>query len=235
MMKFNSGIPQLLRWMWKQLSVCEEKPIAKPLTAPEELISTDRVYTGQRILRYNTYENGKKVKKEKNFYLEPTEFSTQTSKVAMALDMAGLEVTDDDFIKMIKILYFVQEHITYITDSEAYGYPEHFQFSYETFTLGQGDCEDSTLLAYDMARYAGIPLNKVFVVYGSISKGDKSFGHAFLAYKDAVGTWFVGETTLKVPTPMGIWHSQKEYIGDKGLVSWDKFKFKDGEEPWKKE
>ena len=86
--------------------------------------------------------------------------------------------------KVLKILFWVQQHITYVPDKENEGVDEFWQFPVETLTLRKGDCEDGSILIASMLLNAGIPAYRVRIAAGLVKAGKaaETGGHAWCTY-----------------------------------------------------
>lgn len=60
---------------------------------------------------------------------------------------------------------------------------DYWSYSYQTYQRGTGDCEDGTVLLYDILRKSGIPAWKLRVNAGHVNKPDGTKGgHVWLTY-----------------------------------------------------
>ena len=60
---------------------------------------------------------------------------------------------------------------------------DYWSYSYQTYQRGTGDCEDGTVLLYDILRKSGIPAWKMRVNLGLVNKSDGTKGgHVWLTY-----------------------------------------------------
>ena len=83
----------------------------------------------------------------------------------------------DDW-KIISILKYVRRNIKYVSDRVQYRKSEYWASVTETLANKKGDCEDGAILIYCLARTAGIPIEKIKLVAGSVKGG----GHAWIRY-----------------------------------------------------
>ena len=70
-----------------------------------------------------------------------------------------------------------------VINSRMYTIFDYWSYSYQTYQRGTGDCEDGTVLLYDILRKSGIPAWKMRVNVGSMNKSDGTKGgHVWLTY-----------------------------------------------------
>ncbi len=106
--------------------------------------------------------------------------------------------------KMKKILEYVHNNITYVSDSKNWKVAEKWQTPKETWALKSGDCEDGSVLIYAIAHYIGIPDYQLRIVAGDVIGG----GHCYVIYtsnKNAIEYpidwcyWYSISRTLSIP------------------------------------
>ncbi len=90
------------------------------------------------------------------------------------------EGTEDE--KALACLKYVIKNIKYVPDKNQYKKSEYWAFGYETFNSKEGDCEDGSILLYDLMRYNQIPSWKLRVTAGYVKSNDSKSGHAYLNY-----------------------------------------------------
>ena len=70
-----------------------------------------------------------------------------------------------------------------VINSRMHIIQDYWSYSYQTYQRGTGDCEDGTVLLYDILRKSGIPAWKMRVNLGLVNKPDGTKeGHAWLTY-----------------------------------------------------
>ena len=92
---------------------------------------------------------------------------------------------DYDYV-MTDILRWVKDNIKYIPDNLQWKLPEYWQTPQETLTLRKGDCEDGALLICALARYKGVPSNRVVIFAGDVYDATsitKKGGHCWCGYR----------------------------------------------------
>lgn len=92
-------------------------------------------------------------------------------------------------------------HITYISDNYQYnGCLDVWQLPIETYTLGKGDCDDST--AFRVATAKSLGLEKDFLLFMAvgfyITSSKKKIGHAFPVLITKDGEWYILEATSNI-------------------------------------
>lgn len=92
----------------------------------------------------------------------------------------GNDMTNDE--KIISILEWVKDNITYVTDKVQYRTQEYWATVTETVMNLQGDCEDGAILIYALARQAGIPVTQIKLCAGDVKSGVGAAGHAWIRY-----------------------------------------------------
>lgn len=80
---------------------------------------------------------------------------------------------------MTNILRWVANNITYTADDKKWKLVERWQTPEETLTSLTGDCEDGAILIAALARYKGVPSNRILIMCGSVDGG----GHCWAAYR----------------------------------------------------
>lgn len=107
----------------------------------------------------------------------------------------------DDDQKALNGLKWVIKNIKYVPDKNSYGYPEYWAYSYQTLKRKAGDCEDGSILLYNILLKSGVPYWKIRISAGSTSYG----GHAYVTYYYELGDrwvvldwcYFPNETLIK--------------------------------------
>lgn len=104
--------------------------------------------------------------------------------------------------KIRKIENWVRENIEYVSDQDLFGREEATYHPSVTIRKGKADCEDGALLTHSLAAYAGIPLDNVRTIIGTIDAGGGRTGHAWTLYKrEEDGAWVVVDWTRKTRVP----------------------------------
>ena len=79
---------------------------------------------------------------------------------------------------MYKCCNFVQDSITYKSDSDTHSQNEFWQNPEDTLARGTGDCEDGAILMKSLSLIAGVPDWKCKIVAGMVRGG----GHAYCTF-----------------------------------------------------
>lgn len=87
------------------------------------------------------------------------------------------EDTNTGFWSAHRLINILNEDVTAVEASVLNG--ENWSFSYQTLGRKNGDCEDGTILLYDILRNSGIPAWKLRVNAGFVKGG---VGHCWLSY-----------------------------------------------------
>lgn len=131
----------------------------------------------------NSRVNGEKSETDYDRYLQ---FPDRNIKV---LADKIVKTSDSDDVKMYKIVKWVQNNITYISDIKNYGQVEYWALPTLTANKKTGDCEDGAFLIHSLGLNAGIQPDKLRT-YGGLVKTDSVTaplgGHAWTAYKRKV-------------------------------------------------
>jgi transglutaminase-like putative cysteine protease len=93
-------------------------------------------------------------------------------------DKLNLESKDYDEM-IIEILRYVRQTFTYKKDDDVWNMPEYWNTGKGSVISKVGDCEDGAILIYLVARYKGIPANRMILLCGGVKGG----GHCWLGYK----------------------------------------------------
>lgn len=102
----------------------------------------------------------------------------------------GLQGPMSNDERVIRVLRFVQQEITYVTDSRHWNQPEHWSTADELLTANittngifygpkEGDCEDGAVLIYVLCRLLGVPASDLFLWCGDVVGG----GHCCCIYR----------------------------------------------------
>jgi len=69
----------------------------------------------------------------------------------------------------VKALYYwVAYNVRYMSDIDRWGEEDYWQLPGTTIQLGTGDCEDQAILLTSLIRAAGVPRERVHLVYGYV-------------------------------------------------------------------
>jgi hypothetical protein len=90
---------------------------------------------------------------------------------AVSLLDKQIRVGDSNDIKILKILKFVNQYITYQTDVNIWKATEKWQTAEETWNIKTGDCEDGAILIYVLANHYGISDEQIRIVAGDVWDG----------------------------------------------------------------
>jgi hypothetical protein len=79
---------------------------------------------------------------------------------------------------------WVVQYLYYVDDPEANDCPEYWQFAFETFEMGTGNCHDGALLVANLLIGAGIPSYRVKVAAGWVLESPTAplGGHCYCIY-----------------------------------------------------
>jgi Transglutaminase-like superfamily len=124
------------------------------------------------------------------------------SEAAGELPPGSLTLPEDGAfdLRAVLVVRFVAEQIRYTTREGKY-----FQLPEETLARGAGDCEDRAILLAAMLIAAGISPYNVRVALGEVRYGGpqglaQTAAHAWVAYKDEVGSWLLLDPPAKAPS-----------------------------------
>lgn len=101
---------------------------------------------------------------------------------------------DSDDEKVIKIAKFVNDYITYATDTVNFNKNEYWADPYTVYEREKDDCDGFAFLILKMMELVGIPAYR-----RKICAGDTSFGgHAYIIYLSREdNNWYVIEGSLR--------------------------------------
>jgi predicted transglutaminase-like cysteine proteinase len=108
------------------------------------------------------------------------------NSIVSALASTIVSPADSNDTKMYKIEQWVQDNITYVSDTENYGLDELWAYPTMTIKKKTGDCEDGAFLMHSLALAAGIPYDRLRTYGGLVyadSYGLSTGGHAWTSYK----------------------------------------------------
>lgn len=77
---------------------------------------------------------------------------------------------------------FFNRNIVFDEDIAIWNQSDYWATPLETFGRGRGDCEDFSIAKYYSLRQAGIPVNKMRLIYVKAIQGDSQRAHMVLAY-----------------------------------------------------
>jgi transglutaminase-like putative cysteine protease len=92
---------------------------------------------------------------------------------------------DSNDEKADKILNWVQNNITYVSDEIQYHSGDYWAKPTETLKSREGDCEDGAFLIHSMLLAAGVPADRIRTYAGLVDAGTNApmGGHAWTVYK----------------------------------------------------
>ena len=93
----------------------------------------------------------------------------------------NLIVPDTD-ATVIRILRWVHDNVSYVSDIKQYRTTEYWATPSETLKNGLGDCEDGAVLIYCLCRVAGISNEQVQIIAGGVKSGTGLGGHCWVRY-----------------------------------------------------
>lgn len=92
--------------------------------------------------------------------------------------------SEDKIQEVINTYY--NSGIAYTTDMALYNSIDYWASPFETAARGRGDCEDYAIAKYFTLISAGIPINKLRMVYVKAELPSGSEGHMVLAYYESI-------------------------------------------------
>lgn len=84
--------------------------------------------------------------------------------------------------KLQRLNDFFNRNIVFGEDITIWNQTDYWATPLETIGRGQGDCEDFAIVKYYSLRLAGIPVNKMRLIYVKAKQGNNSRAHMVLAY-----------------------------------------------------
>ena len=84
--------------------------------------------------------------------------------------------------KLKRLNDFFNRNIVFGDDITIWNQTDYWATPLETIGRGQGDCEDFAIVKYYSLRLAGIPVNKMRLIYDKAKQGNNSRAHMVLAY-----------------------------------------------------
>lgn len=84
--------------------------------------------------------------------------------------------------KLKRLNDFFNRNIVFGDDITIWNQTDYWATPLETIGRGQGDCEDFAIVKYYSLRLAGIPVNKMRLIYVKAKQGNNSRAHMVLAY-----------------------------------------------------
>jgi len=139
------------------------------------------------------YWNNKRQKSSKKYLARPAFNGTDRINVDPRIFYTNNhdipKVPDGTFDEMaMACRNYVEETITYTTDTQQFKQTEIWMFPFETLKLKKGDCEDGAILMVNMMLKAGIPYWRIRLNAGDVNGG----GHAYVTYlKEEDTKWYV--------------------------------------------
>jgi predicted transglutaminase-like cysteine proteinase len=95
----------------------------------------------------------------------------------------------DDPAKLRLVNLFFNQHIEFATDPQAWGQVDYWASPLEALTKGQGDCEDYAIAKYFSLLAAGMPAQRLRLVYVRAQLDDGvAQAHMVLAYYASAGS-----------------------------------------------
>ena len=128
-------------------------------------------------LTHNPYVS----KEDRRKYITPKD-----EKVLAKLDeLTQGDYSEDRFGKNLEKIYYSVSKVKYVDDYTQYNVQDYWQTSDETLSLGQGDCDDYTILLQSLIEglmyktYGYIPRGAAYVVVGKVEIGTLKGWHAW--------------------------------------------------------
>lgn len=111
-----------------------------------------------------------------NTYITPWELCVEDEAVEQCVTYLDDRTEGQtDLQKAMTILWFVQDIISYKTDSAQYGTTEYWASPLETLYSGKGDCEDTAILFCSISAKMGLDCGLIGFSYSDTAR--KSMGH----------------------------------------------------------
>ena len=110
-------------------------------------------------------------------------------------------------------LKFVRSFMKYTPDNG-----EHWQFANESVDRELGDCEDGSILLYNILRKSGVPAWRIRLNAGDVQgQNDKPAGHAWVTYlRESDNTWYILDWCYWYSESVGFrktWKQAEKYFG----------------------
>ncbi|MBI4742707.1 MAG: transglutaminase-like cysteine peptidase [Betaproteobacteria bacterium] len=93
---------------------------------------------------------------------------------------AAQPLGDEEKIKRIND--FFNQFIQFESDISVWGQSDYWATPIEFIGIGRGDCEDYSIAKYYSLRLAGVPVNKMRLIYVKANRGNGAEAHMVLAY-----------------------------------------------------
>ncbi len=93
----------------------------------------------------------------------------------------------DDEVRLSLINQFVNRRVHFRDDIDAWGVPDYWATPVETIGRGVGDCEDYAIAKYAALLAAGVPSQRLRLVYVRADMGGAQVAHMVLAYYPSSG------------------------------------------------
>ncbi len=107
-------------------------------------------------------------------------------RLVAILDQAGSLL--DPLARIAAVNRLVNSAIRYTSDFEQYGVADYWSTPLETFTSGQGDCEDYAIAKYNALREIGFAVSELKLLLGIDAERHQE--HAVLAVR-LLGRWLI--------------------------------------------
>ena len=107
----------------------------------------------------------------------------RADKIVKQLQVLLPELAAADDSRMREVVNkFYNTNISYATDMMIYDLIDYWASPLESAALGRGDCEDYAIAKYFTLLAAGMPMDKLRMVYVKVERPFGSEGHMVLAY-----------------------------------------------------
>lgn len=163
---------------WQELAEIDRlNERIKQLEEDQEKESEYEAHYNNKYPKTDIFYKGRQVPKtKKNIEIDVRNFYhlNDARLKEIAAEIPTGESHDETALECLK---WVMDNITYVGDKTK-GYPEFWQFPFETLYYKTGDCEDGAILLANLMQLKGIPYWKIRLNAGAVKGG----GHAYLVY-----------------------------------------------------
>jgi len=166
-----------------------EQTISKLQSENNELIKGLEVINEElEIDRKAEYWNSKWTKgnvtykaREDKIYFDVRNFITVPDCVLKNVIYANKLLCESHEDTVYRIMCWVQDNVKYVTDSDQFGFKEHWDFAAEVLKRKQADCEGMTNLIVSMCIEAGVPPYRIKNCCGNVKykNGTVAGGHSY--------------------------------------------------------
>lgn len=129
--------------------------------------------------------------REDSIYFDVRNFITAPDCVLKELIKTNNLKSDSYDDTAYKIMCWVQNNITYVTDDALFGFKEHWDFPAEVLNRKKSDCEGMSNLIVSLCINAGIPSYRIKNMCGNVKykNGNNAGGHSWPIFLRESGDW----------------------------------------------